>query len=44
MLELDRGARERGWWDKYKDDVSPIYLNYVGHEAGAAFISQSLAR
>jgi hypothetical protein len=27
-------------WDKYKDDISPIYLNYVGFEAGAAFIRQ----
>jgi transcriptional regulator with XRE-family HTH domain len=37
---LNRGARERAWWDKYKDDVSPNYLNYVGFEAGAAFIRQ----
>jgi transcriptional regulator with XRE-family HTH domain len=37
---LNRGARERGWWDNYKDDVSPTYLNYVGFEAGAAFIRQ----
>jgi len=37
---LNRGARERGWWDKYRDDVSPTYLNYVGFEAGAAFIRQ----
>jgi transcriptional regulator with XRE-family HTH domain len=37
---LNRGARERGWWDKYREDVSPTYLNYVGFEAGAAFIRQ----
>ncbi len=37
---LNRGARERAWWDKYRDDVSPTYLNYVGFEAGAAFIRQ----
>jgi transcriptional regulator with XRE-family HTH domain len=37
---LNRGARERAWWDKYKDDVSANYLNYVGFEAGAAFIRQ----
>ena len=37
---LNRGARERAWWDKYKDDVSPTYLSYVGFEAGAAFIRQ----
>ncbi|MBV9383027.1 MAG: hypothetical protein JOY82_16890 [Streptosporangiaceae bacterium] len=34
------GARERGWWDKYRGVVSPTYLNYVGFEAGAAFIRQ----
>ena len=37
---LNRGARDKGWWDAYRDDVSPTYLNYVGYEAGAAFIRQ----
>jgi transcriptional regulator with XRE-family HTH domain len=37
---LSRGARERGWWDKYRDDVSANYLPYVGFEADAAFIRQ----
>lgn len=37
---LNRGARAGGWWDKYRDDVSPTYLSYVGFEAGAAFIRQ----
>jgi transcriptional regulator with XRE-family HTH domain len=40
LQALNRGARERAWWDKYKDEVSPTYLNYVGFEAGAAFIRQ----
>jgi transcriptional regulator with XRE-family HTH domain len=40
LQALNRGARERGWWDKYRDDVSPAYLSYVGFEAGAAFIRQ----
>jgi len=40
LQALNRGARERGWWDKYRDDVSSTYLNYVGFEAGAAFIRQ----
>jgi len=40
LQALNRGARERGWWDTYKEDVSPQYLNYVGFEAGAAFIRQ----
>jgi transcriptional regulator with XRE-family HTH domain len=40
LQTLNRGARERAWWDKYRDDVSPTYLEYVGFEAGAAFIRQ----
>ena len=40
LQALNRGARERGWWDTYRDDVSPTYLSYVGFEAGAAFIRQ----
>jgi transcriptional regulator with XRE-family HTH domain len=40
LQALNRGARERAWWDKYRDDVSPAYLEYVGFEAGAAFIRQ----
>jgi len=40
LQALNRGARERAWWDRYKDDVSPTYLRYVGFEAGAAFIRQ----
>lgn len=38
LQALNRGARERAWWDKYRDDVDTVYLNYVGLEAGAAFI------
>src|SRR5579859_2734279 len=30
LQALNRGARERAWWDSYRDDVSPAYLNYVG--------------
>jgi transcriptional regulator with XRE-family HTH domain len=37
---LNKGARERAWWDRYRDDVPPAYLNYVGFEAGASFIRQ----
>jgi transcriptional regulator with XRE-family HTH domain len=40
LQSLNRGAREHAWWDTYKDHVSPAYLNYVGLEAGAAFIRQ----
>ena len=40
LQSLNRGARERAWWDSYREDVSPTYLNYVGLEAGAAFVRQ----
>lgn len=40
LQALNRGAREGAWWDKYRDDVAPIYLQYVGFEAGASFIRQ----
>jgi transcriptional regulator with XRE-family HTH domain len=38
LQALNRGARERAWWDKYRDDIAPTYLDYVGYEAGATFI------
>lgn len=40
LQALNRGARERAWWDSYRDDAPPAYLSYVGFEAGAAFIRQ----
>jgi transcriptional regulator with XRE-family HTH domain len=40
LQALNRYARERGWWDAYRDHISPTYLSYVGYEAGAAFIRQ----
>lgn len=40
LQTLNRGARERAWWDSYREGNSSTYLNYVGFEAGAAFIRQ----
>lgn len=40
LQALNRGARQRGWWDSYKDDISSTYLSYVGFEAGSAVIKQ----
>jgi transcriptional regulator with XRE-family HTH domain len=40
LQALNRGARERGWWDSYRDVTSGTYLSYVGLEAGAASIRQ----
>jgi hypothetical protein len=40
LQALNRGARERAWWDKYRDGVAEPYLQYVGFEAGASFIRQ----
>jgi transcriptional regulator with XRE-family HTH domain len=38
LQALNRGARERGWWNVYRDDISPAYLEYVGYETGADVI------
>src|SRR5205807_774373 len=40
LLSSNRSARERSWWDAYRDDIDATYLAYVGYEAGAAFIRQ----
>ena len=40
LQALNKGARERPWWAAYRDDLDPIYIEYVGYEAGAAFIRQ----
>jgi len=43
LVSLNRSARDRGWWDAYKSyDLGETYLNYVGYEAGASVIRQSL--
>lgn len=40
LQALNRGARERAWWAAYRDEINPTYLEYVGYEAGAAYIRQ----
>ena len=40
LQALNRGAKEAGWWEAYRNDVPAPYLSYVGYEAGAAFIRQ----
>jgi transcriptional regulator with XRE-family HTH domain len=40
LHSLNRGARERAWWAAYREDLDPAYIEYVGYEAGAAFIRQ----
>jgi len=43
LVSLNRSASERGWWDAYKNyGLDQTYLNYVGYEAGASVIRQSL--
>src|ERR1700677_265955 len=37
---LNRGTRERAWWTSYREGITPTYLEYVGYEAGAAYIRQ----
>jgi transcriptional regulator with XRE-family HTH domain len=40
LQALNRGARERAWWASYRDTLDPTYVDYVGYEAGAAFVRQ----
>jgi len=40
LQTLNRGARGRGWWDKYQEKIAEPYVRYVGFEAGASFIRQ----
>lgn len=40
LQELNRGARERAWWAAYRGEINPVYVDYVGYEAGAASIRQ----
>ncbi|MEV4671634.1 MULTISPECIES: helix-turn-helix domain-containing protein [Actinomadura] len=40
LQALARGAREPAWWNAYRGDLDPTFLNYVGYSAGAAFIRQ----
>jgi transcriptional regulator with XRE-family HTH domain len=40
LQALNRGTRERAWWVSYRDEINSSYLDYVGYEAGAAFIRQ----
>jgi transcriptional regulator with XRE-family HTH domain len=35
---LARGARARGWWDVYRDHLSPAYSTYIGYEGGASSV------
>jgi transcriptional regulator with XRE-family HTH domain len=35
---LARGARGRGWWDPYKQDLDPAFASYLGYELGASFV------
>ncbi|TYK46916.1 helix-turn-helix domain-containing protein [Actinomadura decatromicini] len=40
LQALARGAREPAWWNEYKGELNPSFLNYVGYSAGAAYIRQ----
>ncbi|MFB4308337.1 helix-turn-helix domain-containing protein [Actinomadura sp. GTD37] len=40
LQTLARGAREPAWWNTYRGELDPSFLNYVGYSAGAAFIRQ----
>jgi transcriptional regulator with XRE-family HTH domain len=38
LAKLARGARARGWWDPYKEELTSAYATYLGYELGASSI------
>ncbi|MBW8482996.1 helix-turn-helix domain-containing protein [Actinomadura parmotrematis] len=38
LVEYARGARTRGWWALYRNDLEPDFHTYLGYEAGASYI------
>lgn len=38
LQALNRGARQRGWWDEYRTLLNPPFVTFLGYEAGATFI------
>ncbi len=40
LQTLNRDARKKGWWDRYREVISSDYLDYVGYESGAASVRQ----
>jgi transcriptional regulator with XRE-family HTH domain len=40
LQALNRGAHERPWWATYRDKLDPVYVEFVGYEAGAAIIRE----
>ncbi|XRQ10289.1 helix-turn-helix domain-containing protein [Actinomadura welshii] len=40
LQSLARGAREPAWWNAYKGELDPGFLNYVAYSAGASYIRQ----
>ena len=40
LQTLNRDARKKGWWDRYREVISAHYLAYVGYESGAASVRQ----
>ena len=38
LRRLARQARQRGWWEAYKDVLPPVYSTYIGLEAEAVSV------
>jgi transcriptional regulator with XRE-family HTH domain len=38
VIEINQGARTRGWWQPYKKDIPDWFSDYVGMESEATFI------
>jgi transcriptional regulator with XRE-family HTH domain len=40
LHSLNQRSKNTGWWDDFRSKVPGPYLNYIGYEAGTAFIRQ----
>jgi transcriptional regulator with XRE-family HTH domain len=40
LQALNRSARQRGWWDDYRADLNPAFVDFLGYEAGTTFLRQ----
>lgn len=38
LIELARGSRQTSWLGKYRDDITPQYLQYIEYEEAASFL------
>jgi transcriptional regulator with XRE-family HTH domain len=38
LVELARASRQTSWWSKYREDISPQYMQYIEYEEAASVL------